>query len=66
MADFLNRVRAWLAAQDWANKKNRMYAAAAIAIVGAILGLTVASAFLWLTVVSQGYLLAFGSADDWR
>lgn len=66
MTDFFNRVRAWFAAQDWASKKTRMYAAAAIAIVGACLGLTVSASFLWLTVAGQGYLLAFGTADDWR
>lgn len=66
MADFFTRVRAWFASQDWASKKTRMYAAAAIAIVGAVLGLTVSAAFLWLTVFAQGYLLAFGTAEDWR
>lgn len=47
-------------------KRNAMYAAAAIAIVGSILGLTISSGFLWFTVVAQGYLLAFGTAADWR
>ena len=51
---------------DWFNKRNAMYAAAAIAIVGAVLGLTIGSGWLWFTVVAQGYLLAFGTADDWR
>lgn len=66
LTEYANKVRDWFASRDILTKRNGMYAAATIALVCVVLALVFGSGWLWFTVGAQGYLLAFGTADDWR
>lgn len=59
-------LRGWNNPREFFTKRNAMYFAAAVAIIGFVLGLVLGSGWLWFTVIAQGYLLCFGTADDWR
>ena len=66
MRKMFDEVAEFFRRRDLFTKKNAMYFAATLAIIGVILGLTISSGWLWFAVFGQGYLLAFGTAADWR